>query len=200
MRIDHAIYGCADLDAGVRRFETEFGFRVTEGGDHPEFGTKNAIVSVGEGQFIELLAVADATSRHPMVAVLSGLVSDGDRLVGLCLRPRNLDEVAERLGLAVMPAERHKPDGSVLRWRLAGVEAALGPERLPFFIDWGPGTDELDRTHAENAVTSGFEWIDYGGDEGRLSDWVGAHDLLFVLYPASRARGQWASLHPMERW
>jgi hypothetical protein len=178
MRIDHLIYGVTDLERAVRRFEDDHGLSATGGGEHREFGTHNRIVPVGHGQFIELLAVADPGSRHPLAVALSAWLQDGDeRLVALCLRPDDLDATAERLSTPVVPAQRHNADGEVLRWRLAGVEAALGLERLPFFIDWEGAERQLDPQHASAASTDGIAWVEYGGDAVRLRQWTGAADL-----------------------
>ncbi|HET9104649.1 MAG TPA: VOC family protein [Solirubrobacteraceae bacterium] len=192
MRLDHLIYAVADLESGVRRFADEYGLASVDGGEHPEFGTHNAIVPVGPGQFIELMAIADEDSQHPLVLSLSTWLRDGDHLVAVCLRPDDLDEVAERLSIPVVPAERHRPTGDVLRWRLAGIPAALGPERLPFFIDWQGAEQQLDRQHAHAASTQGIAWVEYGGDASRLTQWIGKHELpLRVLQgdPGPRAVG-----------
>jgi hypothetical protein len=173
VRIDHVIYGVTDLDTAVRRFAAEHGLVSTGGGDHRAFGTRNAIVPVGPGQFIELLAVADQNSQHPLALALTAWLREGDRPVAVCLRPDDLDQVAARLAVPTMPAERHNPDGGVLRWRLAGVEAALGPERLPFFIDWQGAERQLDLQHARAARTDGIAWMEYGGHAARLAQWVG---------------------------
>ena len=177
MRLDHVIYAVEDLESGIRRFADQYGLVSAGGGEHPEFGTHNAIVPVGHGQFIELMAIADEGSQHPLVLSLSNWLRDGDRLVAVCLRPDDLDEVAERLSIPIGPAERHTSEGEVLRWRLAGVQAALGPERLPFFIDWQGAEQQLDAQYAHEATTGGIAWVEYGGDAGRLAQWIGEHEM-----------------------
>lgn len=177
MRIDHIIYGVSDLSIAECRFADEYGLDAVGGGEHQEFGTCNRIIPVGAGQFIELLAVADENSRHPLAIALSAWVKRGDRPVGLCLRPGDLDQLARRLGTNITPAERRTPDGEVLRWRLAGVSAALGPERLPFFIDWQGAERRQDPQYAAAARTDGVAWVEYGGDAARLDAWIGAHEL-----------------------
>jgi catechol 2,3-dioxygenase-like lactoylglutathione lyase family enzyme len=177
VRIDHVIYAVSDLQKAVARFSEEFGLQAIGGGEHREFGTRNEIVPVGTGQFIELLAVDVAQPRHPVAIVLSELVRSGDRPMGLCLRPENLDEVARRLSIAITPAERHNPDGELLRWRLAGVEAALGPERLPFFVDWEGAEVRLDRERDQVACAEGIAWVEYGGEAARLEAWTGGSDV-----------------------
>jgi hypothetical protein len=177
MRIDHVIYGVSDLSAASRQFADEYGLGTVGGGDHREFGTRNTIVPVGEGQFIELMAVAEEGSRHPIAVALSAMIEEGNRPVAVCLRPENLDEVARRLSIDIMFAERHNPDGEVLRWRLAGVDAALGPARLPFFIDWQGAEASLDRQNAEAAHADGIEWVECGGDVEALMQWTGGQEL-----------------------
>jgi hypothetical protein len=57
------------------------------------------------------------------------------------------------------------------------VDAALGPERLPFFIDWEGAEAELDREHDEAATADGIAWVEYGGDAARLQAWTGSKSL-----------------------
>lgn len=176
MHIDHVVVAVRDLASASDRFARRFGLIATGGGEHAQWGTANAIIPVGSGQFIELLAVRDASLPHPMVAVLGALVADGDRIAGLCLRPDDFDAEVARLGLTSVDAER-EADGEVLRWRLAGMEMALGPERLPFFIDWQGGEGTMDAANDAAASTSGIAWIEYGGDARRVRSWVANDDV-----------------------
>jgi len=109
---------------------------------------------------------------------LSRWLTDGDRPVGVALRPDSLDEVSSRLDVAIIPGNRRNPDGKVLEWRLAGMEAALGPERLPFFIDWGSSRRLIEAQLGEGLAQHrvhplGFSRIDIGGDPARLRQWIG---------------------------
>src|SRR5690348_12093190 len=137
MRIDHVLYGVRDLDDAQHWFADKFGLRSTRGGVHPDIGSENAIIPVGPGQYIELITVIDDTISHPLPKILNAMIADGDRPVGLCLRPDDVDAVVERLGLSAVDMHRQTPDGRTIEWRLVGMEAALGPQRLPLFIDWG---------------------------------------------------------------
>jgi hypothetical protein len=186
MRIDHVIYAVSDLQRAAHRFAEESGLRATGGGEHPGFGTRNEIIPVGAGQYIELMAVADVQSRHPLALTLSAVARGGDRLMGLCLRPEDLDAVASRLSIEVTTAERHNPDGELVRWRLAGVEGALGPERLPFFIDWLGAEARLDREHDAAASAEGIVWVEYGADAERLLSWTGSPDLPIRIVEGER--------------
>jgi hypothetical protein len=101
--------------------------------------------------------------------------------MAVCLRPADLDEVARRLAITITPAERRNPDGELVRWRMAGVEAALGPERLPFFIDWQGAETRLDQEHDSAAKADGIAWVEYGADPSRLHAWTGDPSLPFRL-------------------
>ena len=71
MQIDHVLYGVQDLDAAATWFEGSFGLSAVSGGAHPAWGTANAILPVGDGQYVELIAVVDGASEHPLAHVLS---------------------------------------------------------------------------------------------------------------------------------
>lgn len=140
-RLDHDIFGVRDIDAAVVRFRSEFGLSDMARAEHPEWGTRNAVLPVGRGQFIELLAVADQDADTPLVRGLKFLLRDGDRMVGLCLRPPDLDAVAERLSLRIIPGERHEDD-RVVRFRrtvprnvLTGRSSSSGTEPLSSMSD-----------------------------------------------------------------
>jgi glyoxalase-like protein len=59
VRIDHVIYGTADLAAAAARIEAQLGLTAVAGGRHDRVGIHNRIVPLGDGSFLELLAVAD---------------------------------------------------------------------------------------------------------------------------------------------
>jgi hypothetical protein len=156
---------------------------------HPEWGTANAILPVGNTQYVEAIGVVDPASEHPLSQVLRSLVSGGDRPVGVCLRPDDLDATARRLDLDVTEGTRANPGGVALRWRMAGLQSAFGPDRLPFFIEWpgGGGSPELEGV--SQVAGDGLAWVELGGDAQKLKQWVGA-DL-----PAVRAVSGTVGVH-----
>jgi catechol 2,3-dioxygenase-like lactoylglutathione lyase family enzyme len=173
MQIDHVLYGVRDVDEARSWFEASYGLTAVSGGAHPGWGTANAIVPVGKSQYVELIGVVDPASEHPLARVLTALVRDGDRPVAVCIRPDDLAATARRLGLDISEGARSNPDGLTLRWRMAGLQAALGPSRLPFFIEWpgGGGTPELDALPDD--IGDGFDWVELGCAPDDLSQWLG---------------------------
>jgi hypothetical protein len=186
--VDHVIYGVRNLEAAVQRFDSEYGLKPIARASHPGWGTCNAVVPVGTGQFIELLAIADPGSDTPLVNGLRRLLADGDRTAGVCLRPPDFDAVVERLALKVMPGERDEGD-RVLRFRRTIVERDPG---FPFFIDWQGAEREMDDRYGDAAATDGIAWIELGGDEGAIRHWVADDTVPIHVVPGRRGPRRFA--------
>lgn len=180
LAIDHAIIAVADPEAWASQLRQRAGLTAVPGGRHEGTGTGNWIVPLGDA-YLELMTVVDRDQAE--ASALGRWVFEqtrnGDRLAAVCLRTDDIDEVARRIGRKPEAMSRRTDDGAVLRWRLAGLDAALGAEALPFFIEW----DIDDSRHpgvmtAEHATTpAGINWVEFGGDSGRLATWLGDHAL-----------------------
>jgi glyoxalase-like protein len=143
MQTDHLILGIRDLDEGIRLFEERTGVRPMIGGDHPGRGTRNALVSLGPGLYIEILA-PQAGGRDSVTA--GGLRTLADLTpMGWAVSIRDVEAARQRLGAAgfgltgIMPGARARPDGSRLEWQTFGIEKPK-VAGVPFFIRWGDRT------------------------------------------------------------
>jgi Glyoxalase-like domain len=172
--IDHLIVCVGDLDEGARTFSDRFGLSSVEGGRHPGHGTANRIIPLG-GCYIELLAVVDPSEAKdsPFGNWAGGRAESEGVVDAVCIRTDDLDAVCTRLGLKPTAMSRRRPDGTELKWSVAGVELAIG-ESLPFFVEWHiPEGQMPGRTHViHEREVCGVEAIVLSGDLARLKKWT----------------------------
>ena len=179
IRLDHVILGVQDLDLAADRLRERYGLDSLEGGRHPGWGTANRIVPMGSN-YIELLGAVDReeASHSFLGRRLLEQTQAGDRLIGWCVAPDSLEAAASRLGLAVSAGRRERPDGIVLSWQSAGLEAAMTQEFLPFFISWTvPRELHPGLAPARHRIRPlGLAWVELSGDPDRLAEWLGGEE------------------------
>ena len=177
LRIDHVVYAVADLDEAAVRFRQAYGLDSVAGGRHERWGTANRIVPLGD-QYLELVAVVD-----PGQAGASGFghdvlerVGQGGGWLTLAVETDDLEEIATRLGLEVDSGSRTRPDGRVVRWRMAAVDEARRDPWMPFFLAWDVPEDlHPGRARAGHGVRpQGIAWVEIAGDGERLREWLGS--------------------------
>jgi hypothetical protein len=180
LAFDHIIVAVRDLEAAAKRLWNEHGLGSVPGGRHPGHGTGNRIIPLGT-DYLELMAVVDAAeaSRSPLGRFVTAFTESGDRPMAVCLRTDDIASLADRLGLTPLPMTRTRPDGIELSWDLAGLDDALGDDRLPFFIQWHvAAADHPGRATADHAIpVEGLAWVECGGDRRTFDRRLGEHDL-----------------------
>jgi hypothetical protein len=141
--LDHILLGCAILSSGIDLVEKRTGVRAAFGGVHPGRGTENALLSLGERHYLEIIALDPLQSDAPDHYGVAKLIEP--RLVGWAAHPGDLNLFANRLREADIafdgpnPGSRKRPDGRLLQWKTLNLKddhAGL----LPFFIEWGADT------------------------------------------------------------
>lgn len=123
--------------------ERLLGIRPVRGGRHPQYGTHNALLSLGRATYLEVIA-RDPNLPLPARGALVDLSDEQQsRLVTWVVRTENIAALASAAGLAglaigpVQPGSREKPDGGTLRWRLTDPYAMPMDGAIPFLISWG---------------------------------------------------------------
>ena len=173
IELDHVLIAVDDLEAAAKEVEKRYGLASVEGGRHQGFGTANRIVPLGEA-YLELVAVVDRAEAA--ASWFGSWVGGGERprLLGWCVRTDELDTVAERLGLTIADGSRARPDGTVVRWRMAGLERSAEEPSLPFFIEWGAGTPYPGGALAQAAT---IDELQARGDRDRIAQWIGGANI-----------------------
>ena len=94
--LDHILIGVPNLDDGIRAFEQATGVTPVRGGKHPSRGTENALVSLGRGAYIEIIAPQADAAPNEMVTQLRAL--HGPTLVGWAVHVAGRDDRRLRAG------------------------------------------------------------------------------------------------------
>jgi hypothetical protein len=176
--MDHLLLGAADLDQGLALVKEKTGLDPIIGGSHPGVGTRNALLALGDRQYLEIIAPDPA---QPVFAYQIELRQSREpRLITWAATAKNIIETAQRArdaGLEVIgPSDgsRKKPNGDMLRWKTLGIRNDLtisGIALVPFFIEWGEGIqhpsqaaptgcriESLDFVHPEPAQVADMLW------------------------------------------
>jgi hypothetical protein len=157
--IDHVVLAVDDPDAAAERLEAELGLLAPGGGRHEALGTFNRLIWLGDS-YLELVGVFDrdlaAANWFGRMALES--LDRGGGLVTWAIAVDDLDGVlrwAPGDGRLAGPTdgERRRPDGRVVRWRMA-YPPDVGPV-LPFVIQHDTG--EAEWTPDERATRAAEE-------------------------------------------
>ena len=153
-QVDHLVVAIRSLPEGVAEFERLLGVKATVGGKHPGRGTENALVSLGGGTYLEIIAPQEGATLSPMDEPMRGL--DRLRIIGWAVSVSDVGAAASALkaaGFATTPPQpgsRVTPAGETLQWTTLGLADRFAV--APFFINWSPSTK-----HPSTTSTGGCE-------------------------------------------
>jgi catechol 2,3-dioxygenase-like lactoylglutathione lyase family enzyme len=121
LTIDHIVIAVIDLDQAIRDYEA-LGFTVLPGGEHPR-GSRNALVVLADGAYLEIIAFARPVPDFRWWKVLNDA---GSGLVDYALLPADTLDAdlarARAAGIEIdgpIDGARLKPDGTNIAWRSA---------------------------------------------------------------------------------
>jgi hypothetical protein len=140
-QIDHILLGIDDLDRGVKAFEQATGLKPVYGGKHPG-GTHNALVSLGDGTYLEILALQKGVTDAGEFAGLAQLHTLTP--IGWAVSSRDSAKLRDSLSAAGMavtdpePGSRTTTTGAKLSWQSFGLQDNFA--EAPFFIVWSAQT------------------------------------------------------------
>ncbi|CAN5585784.1 hypothetical protein BH10ACT8_BH10ACT8_02720 [soil metagenome] len=174
MRLDHLSYaaGGEGLASCVQRLGSQLGAGFTDGGIHPRFGTRNFVLPLRGGVYLEVVEALDhpAAERAPFGRLVKARCEAGGGWLNWVVGVADLPTVERRLGRESVPGHRIRPDGLDLRWRQLGINETANDPQLPWFIHWESGK-------AEHPATGGgtvkLERLDIAGNRDTVVEFLG---------------------------
>jgi len=159
--LDHLLWAVPDLDDGMRQVAAATGVEAALGGSHPGFGTRNALLSLGDGVYLEIIAPDPdqplAGTRGEQLAAL-----EAPTLLTFAVRTDSMSDLPALVAAAglrtpgpVAMSRRH-PSGHLLEWQVLRLEGHRYDDLMPFFIDWGQ-TDHPSGNTPTGCLLTGFE-------------------------------------------
>jgi hypothetical protein len=173
MKLDHVSYAVLnnELAETVQRLGAELGASFIDGGKHPRFGTRNFILPLSGGAYIEVIAPLDhpAAESVPFGQAVRRRAEAGGGWMSWALKVDDLKPVEARVGREAGEGHRVRPDGVDIRWSQLGVIDLLDDPQLPFFIKWN--------SDAEHPSTSGanqisISTISLSGNKSAVETWL----------------------------
>ncbi|MFF8480582.1 VOC family protein [Streptomyces antibioticus] len=140
--LDHIVLATPDLAATVAEFARRTGVVPAPGGVHIGFGTRNCLVGLGGGAYLEILGPDPEQSAPagPRPFGVDGL--DSARTITWAISPSDIDATVATVRVHgydpgdVREMSRRRPDGTLLEWRLTDGGTPHPSGLVPFLIDW----------------------------------------------------------------
>lgn len=176
--LDHILLGTNNLQSGIDFVAERTGVRAAFGGVHPGRGTQNALLSLGERRYLEIIAPdpSQPDVKNPLAPELRSM--NEPRLVGWAAHPGDLHAFAKQLRGAHIefqgptPGSRKRPDGRLLHWQtLSLAHDASG--LLPFFIEWA-----VDSPHPSSDAPKGCTLVSFSAETPDPSSFISELKLL----------------------
>jgi hypothetical protein len=178
LKLDHIVVKVRDLEWAISEYQAQ-GFTVTQGGEHPMFGSVNALVPFEDDTYIELIAFPrdmhpDATRSAPGRRVAEWRQRPYGP-IDWALVPDDINAEIARLRAAgqtwddPVPGQRLRTDGQLVQWWFGTPDTFL----LPFLC--------ADVTPRDLRVPPGAARQHQNGAVGVYEVLVNTHHLLSSL-------------------
>ncbi|MBZ5734869.1 VOC family protein [Nocardioides sp. TRM66260-LWL] len=193
MRLDHLSYaaGPDGLAGTAARIGGLLGADFADGGVHPRFGTRNVILPLAAGTYLEIVEVLDhpASDKAPFGQAVRARSALGGGWLGWAVAVDDISTPEARLGRPAAKGSRHRPDGAELRWKQIGINGLIADPQLPYFIQWEVPAE----LHPGSGSTGEFSLacLEIAGDPQRVSEWLGES----VEAPLEDVKVEWVAPH-----
>ena len=184
--LDHILWAAPDLGAGEKIIEGLTGVAPARGGAHPGFGTRNSLMGLDSGIYLEIISPDPAQglegNRGGRIAALprAGIMTFAIRSDDL----EALSAAARRAGLSLqgpVAMSRDRPDGVRLDWTILYLEDSRFGEAIPFVIDWGASP------HPSQSVPAGCQLRSFAVLHPKADELGRVYAALDIPVPVKRA-------------
>ncbi|PWK58573.1 glyoxalase-like protein [Silicimonas algicola] len=179
LALDHVAVVARTLDEGTAYVEAVLGAKLSTGGKHPDMGTHNRLLSLGDRTYLEVIAVDPEASRpsHRRWFNLDSF-SAAPRMTNWICRTDHLDNA-----LAAAPAG----SGTVAKMSRGDIH-------------WWMGVTEFGRLPFDDAMPALIEWPEGFHPAKRLPDHGFRLTRLDVFHPeADKLLAAFPALHSVDR-
>ncbi|MFY9913367.1 MAG: VOC family protein [Nocardioidaceae bacterium] len=174
MHLDHLSFavGPDGLDGTTERLSELLGESFVDGGVHPRFGTRNRVLPLTDGQYLEVVEVLDhpASDKAPFGQAVRARSAAGGGWLGWVVAVDDLAPIEMRLEREAVPGNRHRPDGVELRWKQVGVKGLQADPQLPFFVQWESPAALHPSVGCSGKVS--LSKVEIAGDYQRVAAWL----------------------------
>jgi hypothetical protein len=174
MHLDHLSYaaGPEGLGACVQRIGSKLGAGFTDGGLHPSFGTRNFVLPLSDGCYLEIVATLDhpAADRAPFGRAVGARTQAGGGWLAWAVAVEDIATYEARLSRPAAKGHRRRPDGFDLLWHQIGITDVAEDPQLPFFVQW-----DSDAQHhpATGGSSIRLKRLEIAGDETTVDAYLG---------------------------
>jgi glyoxalase-like protein len=203
--IDHICLGCRNIYEASHRLREETGLGNYDSGWFPMSGLANRIVPLGGNVYIEIEGVVEAAKVQEGNATavwFNDVTAKGDVFIGWCARVdsrEELEAVAKRLKSNVMEVRglKIRADGKVLDGVCAPPTIECWKAGVPnffYFQDMSVhgSLQPLGPSLKPTVTPMGVAWMELGGNEDVMSDWLGVKASSLPLRFNGKAAGLYA--------
>lgn len=141
-KIDHLVYCVHNLEEGINYFIDNYGMHPVVGGKHLNEGTKNAIISLGNKCYLEILAIDEDNIKHTKNRWMGIDLLTTPKMTRWAIKSTNLEtdkqaliQYNDQLG-RVESGLRKRPDNTNLTWKMTKPLSHPEVEVVPFLVDW----------------------------------------------------------------
>lgn len=144
LKFDHLVHYSTSPSRSAEDFASH-GFHVTQGGNHPTWGTYNYLCYFPGLRYIEWIGIQNmsiASTSHNML--IQQVVHDyfkGEGFSQIAFRTDDIETLSTNLTtkgfstVGPVKGSRKREDGTMLEWSMLFIDDQ--EHRLPFFIQWG---------------------------------------------------------------